>query len=565
MSQPVIFISYSHRDEAEKELLLTQLGVLRGASGIDLWSDDRIGAGSNWQQEIRAAIDRAKVAVLLVSANFLNSEFIMGTEVPALLKRRQSEGLIIFPVIAKACAWKRVRWLAEIQVRPKNGHPVWGQGGGHADEELALIAEEIGAIVESVPPEVVGTGAVPDVELLDSHRQTLTHLNAQRAHYKPEAVPFSLTNAIREQEAAIAQLMDRPAPGETESRARPERNHLPVKGYDHFTGRTAELEKVLAALDEPDRYRLVAVYGMGGIGKTALARETVELSLQRGQFHQAVWVSAKPEKLAGVGVERLPDSDLTFDSLLDDIARQCHLPPPDQRSLTNKVHQIQGLLAARPVLIVLDNLETVPEYETLVSQVGDLLRGQSKLLLTSRHAVKHSHVYAIPLDGLAEAESLRFQQEESRSGGVDVLAEAPNEALIKIHRVTGGAPLAMKLVVGQLRRQPLEAVLDSLKAASAHGQHYEFYRFVFKYSWDLLSPEAKRILVSMATFDPTSGGTVHMMLQVSRVAEAAFYPALDDLVTMSLVDYGGAFGQPRYNLHPLTHTFVMSDIVKMWG
>ena len=148
MTQPIIFISYSQQDEKEKEELLSHLGVLRHAGLVDLWSDGRIRAGSDWQQEIYRAISQANVAVLLISANFLNSEFILNNQMPRLPERSQRDGLIIFPVIARACAWKTVPWLARLSVRPKHEKPVWRDGGRYVDEELAGIANEIIQLLE---------------------------------------------------------------------------------------------------------------------------------------------------------------------------------------------------------------------------------------------------------------------------------------------------------------------------------------------------------------------------------------------------------------------------------
>ncbi len=149
MVQSEVFISYSDRDEVEKDYLLSHLGVMQVAGLIDLWNEDRIEAGSDWHDEIHQAIARAKVAVLLITANFLNSEFILETEITELLHRRQEEGLVIFPVIARACAWRSVDWLQQMQVRPKNGVPVWNQGGILVDEYLTQIAEEILAKVHN--------------------------------------------------------------------------------------------------------------------------------------------------------------------------------------------------------------------------------------------------------------------------------------------------------------------------------------------------------------------------------------------------------------------------------
>ncbi len=149
MSQPTVFISYSRKDEKEKDLLLSHLGVLQQAGLLDVWSDDRISVGANWEEEMDQAISQARVAILLISANYLGSEFILRKQVRELLQRRELEGITVFPVIAKACAWRQTGWLAEMSVRPKNGEPVWSGPNSHVDKELALITEEVAAILKT--------------------------------------------------------------------------------------------------------------------------------------------------------------------------------------------------------------------------------------------------------------------------------------------------------------------------------------------------------------------------------------------------------------------------------
>ncbi len=146
-STPTVFVSYSHHDAHEKEALLSHLGILQNAGLIDLWSEDCIRGGSDWVEEIKQAIARARVAVLLISANYLNTAFILDQQIPILLKRRKSEGLTVFPIIAKACAWQTIDWLAQMRVRPASGQPIWRAGGLHVDEELATIATEIAEII----------------------------------------------------------------------------------------------------------------------------------------------------------------------------------------------------------------------------------------------------------------------------------------------------------------------------------------------------------------------------------------------------------------------------------
>lgn len=145
---PFVLVSHSSKDEKEKDRLLTHLDVLQKNAGLfNIWSYDQINAGAEREDAVGQAIAQANVAILLITPDFLASDFILGKTIPSLLKRRKEEGLVIFPVIAKACSWKSVDWLAEMEVRPKNRKPVWSDTGSHVDEDLVSIAEEIKAIV----------------------------------------------------------------------------------------------------------------------------------------------------------------------------------------------------------------------------------------------------------------------------------------------------------------------------------------------------------------------------------------------------------------------------------
>lgn len=180
MSQPVVFISYSHKDEAEKNRLMSHLNAFTSDS-ICVWSDAHLAGGHQWHEEITKAMEQAKVAVLLITANFLNSEFIFEQEVRRLLERREKEGLIVVPVIAKACAWKKVSWLSNMNVRPRTGMPVWSAGGEHVDEALAGIAEEVAQVI----------GKESDLPNPESTKILVVHHNS----YYRRAIASNLENA----------------------------------------------------------------------------------------------------------------------------------------------------------------------------------------------------------------------------------------------------------------------------------------------------------------------------------------------------------------------------------
>ena len=157
-TKPTVFISFSHKDEPWKDRLVTHLGVLKQQGLLDLWDDRRIGAGQDWHPEIQAAMSRASVAMLLVSADFLTSQFILGEEVPRLLERREKEGLRVFPVILRPCAWKQVNWLARMQLRPQDARPLSAGTEHQIDADLTAIAEEVADIIRRAEREATPEG-----------------------------------------------------------------------------------------------------------------------------------------------------------------------------------------------------------------------------------------------------------------------------------------------------------------------------------------------------------------------------------------------------------------------
>ncbi len=152
---PTVFVSYSHRDERQKERLATHLSVLRGRLAV--WDDRQLQAGDDWYAGIEQAIATANVAVLLISADFLASDFIAKEEVPRLLKRRQQEGLTIVPVLLKGCAWAEISWLSAMQMRPTDARPLMALRGNAREEALAAIATEVLRLAEKKPRPVPGS------------------------------------------------------------------------------------------------------------------------------------------------------------------------------------------------------------------------------------------------------------------------------------------------------------------------------------------------------------------------------------------------------------------------
>lgn len=80
----------------------------------------------------------------------------------------------------------------------------------------------------------------------------------------------------------------------------------------------------------------------------------------------------------------------------------------------------------------------------------------------------------------------------------------------------------------------------------------------------MLDLQARQVLVSMSVFDQTIGSTATALQQVSQVESGIMQQVVNQLSLLSLIEVAGGLNERRYTLHPLTHYFILSDIVKKW-
>lgn len=136
------FISYCHVDRQYLERLLVHLRPLEKQGLIDRWDDTRIHAGDLWKTDIEAALDQASIAVLLVSADFLASDFIDDNELPPLLKKAESKGVRILSVVLKPCRFLRDERLSRFQA-VHDAEPLIGLSEAEQEAVYDEVAEEV--------------------------------------------------------------------------------------------------------------------------------------------------------------------------------------------------------------------------------------------------------------------------------------------------------------------------------------------------------------------------------------------------------------------------------------
>jgi hypothetical protein len=154
---------------------------------------------------------------------------------------------------------------------------------------------------------------------------------------------------------------------------------------------------------------------------------------------------------------------------------------------------------------------------------------------------------------------LLFLRTDAEQHGVQQILNAPEADLVEIHEITGGAPLALKLVVAQARFLDLGLVLKRLRQAGTN-----LYPFIFRQSWEQLAQTAQRVLIYVGRTVVTTASWEELSSVGIADGEEELIGAIDQLVAYSLLDVSSAADQIRYGVHQLTRQFVTSDLPSMW-
>jgi TIR domain len=161
-----LFISYCHTDEKLREQLDKHLAPLKGQKVIEAWHDRQIQVGDEWGNQIDDRLNNADIILLLVSPDFVASEYCSNIELKQAVKRHENGDAIVVPVILEPCDWS---WLpfAKFQAFPKDGKAIttWG----NQNEAFLDVAQGIRKVAQ---------------EIFAKRQQKLQQKKADRAEYK---------------------------------------------------------------------------------------------------------------------------------------------------------------------------------------------------------------------------------------------------------------------------------------------------------------------------------------------------------------------------------------------
>jgi len=187
--KPLVFISYSHKDEVWKDRLRPHLDMFSYDSELIIWDDRQIEPSTAWFDEIKDIMERAKVAICLISSNFLSSSFCLDEEVAYLLQARNRGDLEIIPVLVEDCVWKPHRWLKRLQMFPRDGQSVTTHFKDNPAQVFSAVANQAYVMLQpgyvfkrppppGEPPEKIHIDRLPQTDdLLFGRREEMDALD----------------------------------------------------------------------------------------------------------------------------------------------------------------------------------------------------------------------------------------------------------------------------------------------------------------------------------------------------------------------------------------------------
>lgn len=338
-------------------------------------------------------------------------------------------------------------------------------------------------------------------------------------------------------------------------------SRLPLPSYLNLVGISKPHKALLNALLNQTDHFILAIDGIGGLGKTALADKLVRDLINAMKFDEIAWVTAKHTHLSTRGRLQVESgrSALTFPMLIDRLTTQFELP--QQETHLQRQRMVRQFLKDRQCMIVIDNLETAADYRTLLPELKKW-QNPSKFLLTSRlRLLDKPGVFSISLQELEQTNALKLIRMEAKNSGFDSLASAADTDLDQIYDVVGGNPLALKLVVGQLKFHSLHRVLQRFAKSAEQATNEGIFDYIYQEIWDDLRDESKATLLAL-TQAGESGFTFDHLVKISGLAEANISESLERLILLSLVDLSGTLTDRRYRLHRLTEVFLLRSFAE---
>jgi len=509
-----IFISYSHEDESYKDKLEKHLSILKRNNIIQTWSDRKISAGEEWDKKIKNELDNAQIILLLVSVDFLNSNYCYDVEIKKAVEKHESGEAVVIPIILRKCDWQNT-CFSKIQALPKNARPV----KGHEDEDEAFYA--------------IGEGI----------KDAVTNLKKKFSEAKTEekAIVISDQTILHKIKAEC----DTPP------------NIL------HWVGRQEEIHEI-----KQDLHKVVFISGIGGQGKSGLASHYIkEVALRNSEWEFWDWRDCQEKenrihtKIISI-ISRLTSSRIEASQIAEE-------------RIDDLVELFFQELGDRKIIFVFDNIDAYIEFENfqLIGAVAKLYRAtiskshNSKFIFTCRSAINDvdPELLQIKLKGLSK--------EQTQSLFIDYKLSLKQEDVIalaeKSFTLTKGHPLWLNLIAAQARRG-LDIAEKFILGISSNSNFKEeslsalLSNKILNAIWSSLNDKQRILLMAFAEIVRSENQDNLSKILSSELNYNQFIKAFKALQQLNLIVSKSRIDEPdTFELHPLVKEYIIQNFGKV--
>ncbi|MEH1854483.1 MAG: ATP-binding protein, partial [Nostoc sp.] len=333
------------------------------------------------------------------------------------------------------------------------------------------------------------------------------------------------------------------------------RHNLPAASCTSFIGRQEEITRLLELLSPRHAAHLISVDGIGGVGKTTLVLEAAYRCLYASYNNEAflgvptfdviIFTSAKQHYLMPFGLLPCLAPRQTLDDIFRQISRMLDELDISGASFEEQLDLIKDALSCQRTLLIVDNLETMENQQAVLGFLHEL-PPTVKAVITTREQIVF---VPVRLTSMPEEDGLCLIHHEAQEKGIS-LRHKDSQALYK---VTGGIPVAISYVIGQLANgYPIKEVLQGVSQSTG-----DVARFCFDSSVKpLKGKSAHKLLMALALFPMPALQDALVQVAISEVDSNITNSDLAQLRLFSLVRQENN----RYGMLPLTREYALAEL-----
>jgi TIR domain/AAA ATPase domain len=321
-----VFISYSHEDDYWRKELEKHLSNLKRQREIADWSDRKIEAGSEWEAQLKDKLESSPIILLLISADFLNSDYCYDIEMRRAIERHDAGTAKVIPIILRPCDWQHSKF-SKLQVLPQDGEAVtlWK----NQDSAFLDVVQGIRRSVDSLTKKVI----TPEPDNTDQDSNNLA--------LQPPLPPW---------ERAGVRVPGSPSTS-------PFITGTPIEHPKNFFGREKELKRLFNLL-KTRPLQNAAIIGKRRSGKTSLLNYLRRITttpveqLRPGQ--RCDWLP-NPQAYRWIFVDFQDVRMAQRERLLRFLLESMELPVPVPCDLESFMDQVSGNVQ-QPTVILMDEI-----------------------------------------------------------------------------------------------------------------------------------------------------------------------------------------------------------------